>query len=170
MIESYKLRRGLAAGALSLAGALALTGCSESYNYEGVGNHFKVRGIVSDVEADGTVHVGEQQLVVEQAEGDAVDWFTHGYGQNFNSDKYNFEKFFNQRQGDFWSTTCEVPVETGHVYGIEDEPISEQQLVPGEVVEIEGAIRDSDVKGKGCHDQQWAVFDTIRVVQLSGVR
>lgn len=169
MFESYKLRRGLAAGALTLSGALALTGCSESYNYEGAGNHFKVRGIVSDVEADGTVHVGEQQLVVEQAEGDAIDWFAHGYGQNFNSDKFNFEKFFNQRNDAFF-VTCENPVEVGKVYGIEDESISEQQLVTGEVVEIEGAIRDSDVKGKYCNDQQWAVFDTIRVVQLSPVK
>lgn len=167
-MERKTFKRLTAAGLISL-GALSLAGCAEEhYNYEGAGNEFVVHGPVSDVEDDGTIHINEQQIVVDEVYGEATDWFKDGNGQNVFSDNFNFEPYFYENSDSGLFTCGEKQVEVGRVLNRNGQEISPQDLQPGTEVTIHGSIRDSrKLKSYGktmlCRSEEYPVFDTVRI-------
>ena len=152
---------------LALVGCvvLALAGCSETtYNYAGNGNHFRVRGPVFNVDDDGTVRINQDKLTVLDSHGRAIDWFKNLEGQDFLSDEFNFESYYNRQVGGMWDSECEYRVNVGRVYGTSGAPLSLSSLKPGTKIEIEGSIRDSRYHSKSCKSEERAVYDTVRVV------
>lgn len=164
MSETYTIRRACAAAGLALLGSGALGACSsEAPDYQGVGNEFVVRGIVSDSEEDGLVQVSEEDLVVLETAGRADTWFAEGDGQEFLGDEFNFLQTYGEESESWWK--CADEVEVGEVFDVNGQEIEPEQLQPGDVVEIQGRIHDStDRRGKRCREEELAVYDTITVV------
>lgn len=166
MEKNISLRRKLGAGSLVVLGALGLTGCGK-LDYSGEGNAFRVIGVVNNVEDDGTVKVQQDDIKIIDASGKATTWFPKHKGQNFLSDKFNFEQKYSQKPGNWLS--CGHDVFVGKVYdgnGVTTDP---QDLQPGTTVEIDGKIRESiyyHSTGKSgyCDGQDMAVYDTITEV------
>ena len=167
-MERKTFKRLTAAGLIAL-GSISLAGCSEtSYNYEGTGNEFVVHGPVFDVESDGTIHINEKQIVVDEAHGTAPDWFKNGDGQNVFSDNFNFEPLYRENSEDFWGSCGGKEITVGHVFDQNGQEIHVQDLRPGIEVVIRGSIRDSRKlvsMGKTviCKSEEYPVFDSVTV-------
>lgn len=170
-MEKPTLPRAITA-ALLLAGSLALGACSKP-DYEGLDNEFVVHGIVSDSESNGLVQVHENNLVVVRAEGKAAEWFSNKKGQGgFGlSEEFDFLEIYNPEPGSFFS--CGHEEDVGEVYDVNGNEIEAEQLVPGQVVVIEGRIRasrylkmrPSNQGGNYCTEHDLAVFESVRVVK-----
>jgi len=168
--ETFGLRRVIAVAGLMILGGGALAACSKA-DYEGTENTFSIRGIVSDSEDDGLVQVEDNEIVVLDSNGKAVDWFAHkkgeeGFGLGTEFDFLN--GFHKEGEGSFWDV-CGAKVTVGKVYDDGGREIGAQDLHPGEVVVIEGKIRagsywQSTGKSGYCATQDLAVYDTVRVV------
>lgn len=154
-------------GAIMMGSAL-LTACSsDPVDYEGTGNEFVVRGIVSDSEEDGLIQIHEPDLVAIEATGKAATWFAKGKGQEAFGDEFDFLQKYSQEPGGWLS--CGSDVYVGIVYNMYGDQIQPQEVPQGAVVEIAGKIRESmyyQSTGKSghCTDEDLAVYDTVRVM------
>ncbi len=167
-MEKNSLRRKIAAAGLVVLGGLSLTGCGKSaVDYEGTGNEFSVRGVVSDAEGDGLVQIQEDQIVVIGASGKAETWFSEGKGQGVLSDEFDFLQKYSKEPGGMLSCGDNTYVgEVSDQYGHLIEP---EALQPGTVVEIHGKIRQSmyyQSTGKSgyCNEEDLAVYDRVTIV------
>ena len=168
MSERLAPYKRLTAAAMVTLGALSLAGCSTEYNYEGAGNHYRVHGTITDVEDDGTIHINEKVLVVDEAEGRAASWFENNDGHNAFSEDFNFESFYRQHE-EGWFGECDAEVEVGKIYDWNGQEIKVTQLKPGEEVSIDGSIRDSRKwrsagKTMYCGSEEYSVYDNVQVI------
>lgn len=147
---------------------LALHGCSDSpRNYDGVGNGFEVRGIVLDVQDDGTVLISEDQLAIKAVQGVASTWFKDGKGQNTFSDDFYFEPSYMQEEQGFLSD-CEHEVTVGQAFDVEGFEIPVGDIQPGQTVIIDGSIRESSKRKRSgkisyCGTDERPVYDKVTV-------
>jgi hypothetical protein len=168
-MEKYTCRRAIAAGALMVMGGLGLAACgSDHENYAGQGNEYVVKGMIHDIESDDTIHIDQDALKVVSSSGKATKWFAEHKGQDPFSDKFNFDPDYNHKTGGAWST-CEHNVRVGKAYDVEGREIDPSKLHPGDYVEIDGSIRDSDItksayKSTYCGHDPKSVFDIVRVI------
>ena len=144
----------------------------EAPAYEGTGNEFQIAGEVHAVQEDGTIQIREQRLKVLSSSGDAVAWFTEGKGQDTSSDRFNLEPSYFAEKDHGWLAKwffadCKNEVNVGHVLNVEGTEIEAQELVTGQVVILDGSIRESSVmrgrKTKYCGEVDRAVYDTVRI-------
>lgn len=122
-------------------GAILLAGCS---NLSGEGNEFKVEGRVVSV---GDRSVTVETVRVDEAHGDAKGWFDDGKKHQVHN---NYK--------DNW---CDMKT-VGHEFTAAGVPESLDDLQTGELVELDGKIRDSYTYcGKYAHYQERPVFDKL---------
>lgn len=168
MSELITIKQKLAAAALAMLGAATLSGCgSEAADYEGQGNDFIVRGVVSDSEDDGLVQTHEDQTVVLRSSGEASEWFGDKEGQGFLHDEYDFLQAYSKEPGRWFN--CGKDIYVGKVYDADRKQIEPEALEPGMLVEIKGRIRDSryyQSTGKSgyCTEESLAVYDSITII------
>ncbi|MDB5181376.1 MAG: hypothetical protein JWP13_139 [Candidatus Saccharibacteria bacterium] len=163
------MRRKLAAAGLVVLGGFGLTACGEDapLDYAGTGNEFTIQGIVSDSEDDGLVQIKENEIEVIEASGKAEDWFNKKEGLAFLHDEFDFLQKYSEEPGGWFD--CGEDVYVGEVYDKTGTEIEPEQLKPGDVIEIQGRIRQSiyyQSTGKSgyCNDQDLAVYDAITTI------
>ena len=125
-------------------GAFALAGCGA--NYSGNGNEFVVDGKVTD---PGHHSLKARIYMVEEANGEADDWFkpgtVHQIHDNCNCHGWDAS---NKRYGT--------------VYGLNGQELNPSEVAIGACVEFEGKIR-ADQEGKVTEDRP--VYDVAKVEQ-----
>lgn len=169
MEKKNTLKRKIAAAGLIMLGGLSLTGCSRhKTDFDGAGNYFLVRGVVSDSESNGLVQIYDNRVNVLEADGEAKSWFPEKKGHEFLAHEFDFLQKYSRAPGNWLH--CGKDVRVGTIYDLNGASIKPNQLHPGEVIEIEGRIRDSayyQSTGKSgyCTTEQLAVYDSVRVLQ-----
>jgi len=169
MSEITTFRRRLLAAGVILAGSGALSGCSDApVDYEGIGNEFIVRAVVSDSEEDGLVQAPENQFVVLAANGKAKSHFPNPADSGLSVGEVDFLQRYSKEPRGFLS--CGDDVYVGEVFDSNGGRIAPEDLQPGDVIEIEGHIRQSmywQSTGKSgyCNEEDLAVYETIRIVE-----
>ncbi|MGB4967254.1 MAG: hypothetical protein WBO35_03570 [Candidatus Saccharimonadales bacterium] len=125
------------------------------------GNEFTIRAEIASVEIpSGTLRLKETEVQVMQGVGKAATWFTTGKGQDLFSDEYKIETSYFSREG--WG--CQNRKTVSQIYDARGDLEAVKELLPGQTVDIEGAIMvSSKKKGKRCRTQDWAVATTIKV-------
>lgn len=178
MEKSNNRRKGLAVAGLAFAGTILLAGCEDTRDYKGEGDAFEVAGVVLDVQDDGTVHIEESQLVIEAAAGKSSTWFKDKNGQDTFSTNFYFEPSYTQQEPGFWGH-CENEVTVGRVFNVEGTEIQPQDLKPGQIIAIDGSIRETSYWTGGkyatCTTHDRPVYDEITVIhtpldQITGER
>lgn len=157
-------------GGLALMGWVRFGG--EPVTYEGTGNEFQIAGEIHAVQDDGTIQVREDLLRVLSSSGDATTWFAEGKGQDTSSDRFNLEPSYFAEEDHGWLAKwfyadCKNEVTVGHVLNVEGTEIEAQDLEPGQVIILDGSIRESSVmrgrRTKYCSEVDRAVYDTVRI-------
>jgi len=168
MSERFNFKRKLTAAGLLLAGGLALSACGGSpVDYEGTGHRFTVLGTVSDSEKDGLVQIHEDDLKVVYATGKAEKWFAEGKAPGLFGDEFDFLQKYSQEPGGWFS--CGNDKYVGQIIDENRDQIQPEDLKPGDVIRIEGRIRESryyQSRGKSgsCTEENLAVYDVVTVI------
>lgn len=163
MNKSTRIKTRVAiGGGLLMAGVSALTGCSDP-NYDGIGNDFKVAGIIQSIEEDGTINIEQKDLRIISAIGKAATWFPSGSGQHTFTDIFYFEPSYNKPEPGFFGK-CETEINIGRVFNVEGTEITTEQLKAGQTVIIDGDIRDSSfINEDYCQWDDRPVYETARI-------
>lgn len=140
-----RLRSRRSAALLLCIGALGLVGCGA--NKAGTGNEFKIRAEVRSV---GKHSVNVNVREVQEAEGEAVGWFTDDEPHRVHD---------NHETCDILSDDLKM---VGEQYDAHGNPESLKDVEAGEIVILTGKIRDSYTScGKYSHYEGRPVYDIL---------